>query len=91
MATKKRSRGRPKLSTSEKREREQRTKISFELNPYQLAILESWMNDREIIEGRSFSKAQACLHLCMTTLIKGMKKPEIDKVVQDWQKRPSKK
>jgi len=87
MATKKRGRGRPKLTAKEKKERAQRTKISFEMNPYQLAILESWIDDQELTEGRSFSRSQASLHLIMSRLVKGMKKPEIDAIVEKHQSK----
>jgi hypothetical protein len=87
MATKKRSRGRPALTAKEKKERSQRTKISFEMNPYQLAILESWMADQELIEGRSFSRSQASLHLVMSRLVKGLTKPEIDQIVEKQQSK----
>ncbi len=91
MATKKRSRGRPKLTVAEKRQRDQQTKVSIMMNPYQLAILESWIDDQEILEGRGFSRAQAVLHLTMSHLIKGLSKDERDKIVQAWTKRASKR
>jgi hypothetical protein len=81
MATKKRA-GRPSLSAAQKRERAKRVKIQFELNPYQLAILESWMTEQELIEGRSFSRAQAATHLIMSRLVKGKSKDEIDAIVE---------
>ena len=87
MATKKKSRGRPALTAKEKKERAQRTKISFEMNPYQLAVLESWMADQEIIEGRNYSRSRACLHLVMSRLVKGLTKPEIDLIVEKHQNK----
>ena len=87
MATKKKSRGRPALTAKEKKERAQRTKVSFLMNPYQLAVLESWMADQEIIEGRTFSRSQASLHLVMSRLVKGLTKPEIDLIVEKHQNK----
>jgi len=87
MAAKKKSRGRPALTTKEKKERAARTKIAFEMNPYQLAILESWMSDQELIEGRSFSRSQATLHLVMSRLVKGLSKSEIDQIVENHQNK----
>ena len=87
MATKKRSRGRPKLSVAERRARSDRTKISFEMTPYQVAILESWMDDSIQLGGLKHSKASACLKLVMDSLVNGREKPEMDKVFADWQKR----
>ena len=41
----KRGRGRPKLTLSEQLEREQRTKISFLMNPYQMEMLQLVQKD----------------------------------------------
>jgi hypothetical protein len=86
MATKKRA-GRPSLTAKEKKERAKRVKIQFELNPYQLAIMESWMEEQELIEGRSFSRAQAATHLIMSRLVKGLSKSEIDQIVENHQNK----
>jgi len=91
MATKRRQRGRPKLTQAQMKERKLRTKISFEMNPYQLAILESWIDDQELLEGRGFSRSQAGLHLTMTALVKGKSKSSMDEIVKDWTKRASKR
>jgi hypothetical protein len=84
----KRGRGRPALTEEEKAERSERTKVSFYMNPYQLALLENYMEEQELLEGRRHTRSSACLHLVISKLRGTMTKSEMDSIVEKTLGRP---
>ena len=78
----KRGRGRPKLTPEQEAARAERTKVSFFMNPYQLALLDNWIQEQELLEGRKHSRSSACIHLVVSKLRGDMTKAEMDSVVE---------
>ena len=84
----KKGRGRPKLTPEQEAERAERSKVSFFMNPYQLALLENWIQEQEILEGRRYTRSAAALHLVVSKLRGSMSKDEMDSIVEKVLGRP---
>lgn len=67
MATKKKM-GRPKLSAAELKERSEQTKVSIMLNPFQLGLLEDWIQKDGLLKNKPMTRKDAVLYLMMSRL-----------------------
>jgi hypothetical protein len=67
MATKKKM-GRPKLTAAQKKERTEQTKVSIMLNPFQLGLLEDWIQKDGLLKTKPMTRKDAVLYLMMSRL-----------------------
>lgn len=84
----KRGRGRPPLTKEQLAAREERTKVAFHMNPYQLALLDNWIEEQELLEGRRYTRASAGLHLVISKLRGDKSKEDMDAIVEKVLGRP---
>ena len=68
MATKKRM-GRPKLTAAEKKERAKQKRISLKLSPFQLELVEAWMEKTDTLRNSPMKIEDAITHLVMSRLM----------------------